>query len=98
MDPKLTLTMIGRYLLYLLWPKSLQKLSYNQLYNYLNVNNLLIDWQSGFSSLHSTLTALLETSNNWCVNGDKGLLNGVIFIYLKKAFDSRSENHLAKTC
>ena len=31
---------------------------------------------------------LLETSNNWCVNVDKGLLNGVIFIDSKKAFDT----------
>ena len=31
---------------------------------------------------------MLETSNNWCVNVDKGLLNGVIFIDLKKAFDT----------
>ena len=34
------------------------------------------------------LTALLETSNNWCVSVGKGLLNGVIFIDLKKAFDT----------
>ena len=61
---------------------------FDQLYNYLNVNDLLTSCQSGFRSLHSTLTALLETSNNWCVNVDKGLLNGVIFIDLKKAFDT----------
>lgn len=30
---------------------------------------------------------MLET-NNWCVNVDKGLLNGVIFIDIKKAFDT----------
>ena len=61
---------------------------YDQLYNYLNVNDLLTSCQSGFRSLHSTLTALLEASNNWCVSVDKGLLNGVIFIDLKKAFDT----------
>jgi len=61
----------------------LKKFTYDQLYNYLNVNDLLTSCQSGFCSLHSTLTALLETSNNWCVNVDKGLLNGVIFIDLK---------------
>ena len=43
---------------------------------------------AGFRSLHSTLTALLEATNNWCVNIDKGLLNGVIFIDLKKTFDT----------
>ena len=68
--------------------KIFEKIIYNQLYNYLNVNDLLTSCQSGFRSLHSTLTALLETSNNWCVNVDKGLLNGVIFIDLKKAFDT----------
>ena len=31
---------------------------------------------------------MLETSDNWCVNVDKGLLDGVIFIDLKKAFDT----------
>lgn len=31
---------------------------------------------------------MLETNNNWCVNVDNGLLNGVIFIDLKKAFDT----------
>ena len=68
--------------------KIFEKVIYNQLYNYLNVNDLLTSCQSGFRSLNSTLTALLETSNNWCANVDKGLLNGVIFIDLKKAFDT----------
>ena len=68
--------------------KIFEKIVYDQLYNYLNVNDLLTSCQSGFRSLHSTLTALLETSNNWCVNVDKGLLNGVIFIDLQKAFDT----------
>ena len=52
------------------------------------VFNLLNSGQSGFRSLHSTLTALLETNDSWCVNFDRGLLNGVIFIDLKKAFDT----------
>ena len=30
---------------------------------------------------------LLEATNNWCVNINKGLLNEVILINLKKAFD-----------
>jgi hypothetical protein len=38
--------------------------------------------------LHSTLTALIEATDNWSINIDKGLLNGVIFIDLKKAFDT----------
>ena len=51
-------------------------------------NELLSEYQSGFRPTYSTVTALLETTNNWCVNIDKGLLNGVIFVDLKKAFDT----------
>ena len=49
---------------------------------------MLSNRQSGFRSLHSTLTALLEATDSWSVNIDKGLINGVIFIDLKKAFDT----------
>ena len=31
---------------------------------------------------------MLETNDNWCVNIDRGLLNGVIFTDLRKAFDT----------
>ena len=34
------------------------------------------------------MTALLETTNNWSINIDNGLLNGVVYIDLKKAFDT----------
>ena len=59
-------------------------------------NCLLNSGQSGFRTLHSTLTALLETNDNWCVNIDKGLLNGVIFIDLKKAFDTIDHQMILK--
>ena len=68
--------------------KFFEKIIFDQLYAYLNDNNLLSQCQSGFRSLYSTLTALLEATNNWCVNVDNGLLNGVVFIDLKKAFDT----------
>ena len=50
-------------------------------------------YQSGFRSMHSTLTALLETTNNWSINIDNGLLNGVLFIDLKTAFDTIMVDH-----
>ena len=68
--------------------KIFEKIVYQQLYDYLNENNLLSNYQSGFRSLCSTQTALLEATNNWPINRDNGLLNGVIFIDLKKAFDT----------
>ena len=68
--------------------KIFEKIIYDQLYQYLNDNGLLNSGQSGLRSLYSTLFALLETSNNWCVSIDRGLLNGVIFIDLRKALDT----------
>ena len=68
--------------------KIFEKVIYDQFYNYLNDNHLLANSQSGFRSLHSTLTALLEATNSWSVNIDNGMINGIIFIDLKKAFDT----------
>ena len=56
----------------------------NERYGYLTEHGLLSDSQSGFRPLHSTLTALLDVSNDWFLNMDKGLLNVVIFLYLKR--------------
>ena len=68
--------------------KIFEKLIFEQLYEHLNNNKLISASQSGFRTLHSTLTALIETVDNWSINIDNGLLNGVIFIDLKKAFDT----------
>ena len=68
--------------------KVFEKIVYSQLYHYLDSNKLLLGCQSGFRSLHSTLTALLEATDAWSVNIDNGLLNGVVFIDLTKAFDT----------
>ena len=66
--------------------KVFEKIVYDQLYQYLNDNKLLLSCQSGFRSLRSTLMALLEATNNWSVNIDNGFLNGAVFIDLKKIF------------
>ena len=42
--------------------------------------------QSGFRPLHSTVTALLDITNEWYINIDNGLINTVLFLDLKKAF------------
>lgn len=41
----------------------------------------------GFRKTHSTQTSLPNTTNKWYLNMDKGYLNGVVFLDLKKAFD-----------
>ena len=49
---------------------------------------MLTESQSGFRTMFSTETALLEATNEWLWNIYNSLLNGVIFLDLKKAFDT----------
>ena len=72
--------------------KIFEKLVYKQIITYLDENNIISKNQSGFRSLHSTETALLSCTNQWLVNMDQGLINGVLFLDLKKAFDT--VNHI----
>ena len=53
-----------------------------------NKSIILIEAKHGFSPLHSTASALLKFTNKWYQNIDEGLLNGVVFLDLKKAFDT----------
>ncbi len=52
------------------------------------MNGILVEQQSGFRHQHSTETALLSSTNEWLFNMDRGLLSGVLFLDLKKAFDT----------
>ena len=56
------------------------------MYAYVTENNLIQPRQSGFRSLHLTVTALLDVTNQWYLNIDEGMVSGVIFLDLKKAF------------
>ena len=60
----------------------------NQLIKYLDDNSIITQQQSGFRKSHSTMTSLLNATNNWLLIIDKGLVNGVLFLDLKKAFDT----------
>ena len=42
----------------------------------------------------SAVTALIQVGNEWLENMDNGKLNGVIFLDVKKAFDSINHNIL----
>ena len=76
--------------------KIFERVVYDQLYRYLNSNDLLTENQSGFRSLHSTVTALLHLTNNWYLNIDKGMTNLIVLLDLAKAFDTVSHNILLK--
>ena len=70
---------------------------FRQLYSYLTENSLLSKFQSAFCLKHSTATALIQMCVEWLdnvvsargyINMDNGKLNGVVFLDIKKAFDS----------
>ena len=68
--------------------KVFERIIYDQLYNFLTNEGIISNHQSGFRSLHSTVTALLEATDNWAFNIDRGNVNAVVFLDLKKAFDT----------
>ena len=55
--------------------KLFERIVYNRFIVYLN-------------DLHSTVTALLEATDNWALNIDQGDVNAVVFLDLKQAFDT----------
>ena len=68
--------------------KLFEKLVYRQLSSFLTLNGILVEQHFGFRHKHSTETALLSSTNEWLFNMDRGLLSGVLFLDLKKAFDT----------
>ena len=51
--------------------KTKEKLEYNQVYSYLQRENILRNAQHGFRPLHSTVI-LLKMTNHWYQNMDEG--------------------------
>ena len=58
-----------------------ERLIYEQLSEYFQENNFLTNYQSGFRKLHSTVMSILETTNDWLLNTDKGLYTGVVNLF-----------------
>ena len=68
--------------------KVYNRIIYDQAFAYVTEHNLISSHQSGFRHLHSTVTALLEATDNWVFNIDSGNVNAVVFLDLKKPFDT----------
>ena len=71
-----------------------EKLVFNQSYQYLDRNGLLSPNQSGFRRLHSTLTCLLKSTDDWFTGLDSGEMLGMVFVDLKTAFDTIDHRNL----
>ena len=66
----------------------MESILYEQIYQYLSDNSLLTEHQYGFRKMHSTLSALFDSTNSWYVNMDRKMFNLVVLLDLKKAFDT----------
>ncbi len=61
---------------------------------YVNESNLLSKYQSGFRPQHSTLSALIKICDDILNNTDEGKINCIIFLDIRKAFNSINHNIL----
>ena len=68
--------------------KIVERAAHIQLYNHLDSNGLLHVKQFGFRRKRSTSSALLQFSDDILQNMEDGLVTGVVFLDLKKAFDT----------
>lgn len=67
--------------------KIAEKLIYTQLYDYVTVNNILPDIQSGFRKGHSTTTALSHIVDDILRARDNTQVTSLVLIDMTKAFD-----------
>ena len=74
--------------------KVFERIVYDQLYAYLEEHNIICKYQSGFRAIHSTVTGLLEATDTWAYNIDRGKSNAVVFLDLKKAFKIKQFRHI----
>ena len=74
--------------------KVFERIVCDQLYNFLSNEDIISTHQSGFRCLHLTVTALLETTDNWAFKIDRGNVNAVVVFDLKKAFDTVDQDTL----
>ena len=63
--------------------KIMERILYDQLYNYLTKFGLLSDCRFGFRKFYSTATALLDYTSDWYENLDRKKFNLVVLIDLK---------------
>ena len=76
--------------------KVFERVIHNHTYDYISNANLLSDRQSGFRKRHSTqstVTCLIDFLNAIYNDIEEGRFSGVLFLDLKKAFDTVDNNN-----
>ena len=68
--------------------KIMERIVHDQLYKVIEENNILNKWQSGFRPGYSTETAMRYVTDLLLTEMDSKKLTGVVFLNLKKAFDT----------
>ena len=76
--------------------KVFERVVLNQTEEFLSLNKVLYDYQSGFGKNHSTDTCLSFLNGKILKGFDDGLLTGMILIDLQKAFDTINHDILLK--
>ena len=77
-----------------IFEKTLEIVVKEQLVQYLDNNKILIDEQSGFRRKHSCETAIQLVLNDWKTSIDNRKLVGILFLDLKRAFETIDRNIL----
>ena len=64
--------------------KVFERITHDRVYAYLSEHGIISKSQSGFRPIHSTVTALLEATDSWAFDIDRGNVNAAVFLDLKK--------------
>ena len=70
------------------WSKILECIVHKQVYKYFTDHSTLVNEQFGFRKGHSTWTCILSLTNSLFLNMNSNMLTGVVFLDLKKTFDT----------
>ena len=76
--------------------KVLERVIYEQIYEYFSNNNIFHPNLMGFRKNRSTLTAVLQMYDRWVCGAKDGKINGVILLDLSAAFDLVDANILVE--
>ena len=80
----------------LVFSRIIERLTHDQLIEFLKINKSITCNQAAFRKLYSTITSLISSTDFWYENIDRSNINLTIFLDLKKAFDTVDHGILLK--